>query len=516
MAARKAAHHAQPARMNRTAPRPAQGGRRPKLRQGFTLVEIAVVIGIIALIIGALLPLIAAQSANTRINATRSHEESIRTALTGFLGQHGYLPCPADGFALPGSAGYGHEARATINVGTGPCALASASGNVVSSLSTTVANASINQVTTFRGVVPWLDLGLPEDVVNDAWNQRITYVTTNTATQPFATRDAGSGMVGGLLVCNGLGNTALLLAPAVTGSTACNDPASALAVPGTQSPVLALISHGENGFGAFIAPQGPTAPASGMVRPYSSASAAERANIELGTHVLVQGSYSRTNDDLVLWVTAADLTAPLIRSNALMAPQAQVMQKFQQMRGQILAAMVNKRTSVIDSSTCQSAYAYTLTLDTPCQGATLFCQHPLYSPAPLLAQALPARTDPAITLTWAFALDANGSTGTAAINATSRFTDDASRTSFDPWGNPVLFGLLGAGGNTIIFSATEPAGNSATPYAFMLYSAGPDGVFGTSDDQSLLVSNSEVQAALTSYGPLAASSQSSGTTTCAH
>ena len=497
MAAGKAAHHAQPARLRQ--PRPA------RLKTGFTLVEIAVVLGIIALIVGALLPLIATQSANSRLSATRQRQQGVRAALVYYVGQHGYLPCPADPGALPGTAGYGHEARASAATGVGACSLTSVGGLALShSTSLASLNPVLGQQTVLHGVVPWLDLGLPEDAANDGWLWRLSYVVVDTATQPYAVREAGSGLLGGLLVCNGLGAGSTLVAPAIAGSTACSDPASAQPVPGVLSPVLALISHGENGYGAFIPPAGPVAPAGGLVRPYAGlASPAETANIDMANRVLVQAPYSRSNDDIVLWQTGADLTGPLIQAGSLPSTQQAAQQKFSQVKAQVLSAMVSQRSRITDPNTCQIAYAYTLASTTPCAGAGLLCQGPVASPVALTAANLPAGTLAATALSWTFSLDLNAS-GAAGINAVPRVADDATRISFDPWGNPILFSLMGAA--SLTFSATEPATSSAHPYAYLLYSAGPDGLVGTADDLSLLVNSSEMQAALTSYGPLAASS----------
>ncbi|MDE3010449.1 MAG: type II secretion system protein, partial [Pseudomonadota bacterium] len=288
------------------------------------MVELAVVLGIVALVLGALLPLFTAQAANARISLTRAHQDAIRAALITYVGRNGYLPCPADGYLAATSSLYGHEARGAAVTGTPvlppplctQLSTKAAPNPVTSKLYDTASfNAAIPSVTIYRGVLPWLDLGLPEDVVNDGWNQRISYVVSSLGVSGYATREAISGMLGGLVMCNGTGSGSVLLTPAAvpaamqgTPNQPCTDSANTKPLISTQSAAVALISHGENGFGAFVPPQNPASNNGGTVKPWGTqASAAETANIDLGKNALVQTAYSRSFDDIVLWLTPNDL-----------------------------------------------------------------------------------------------------------------------------------------------------------------------------------------------------------------
>lgn len=62
---------------------------------GFTLVEMAVVLVILALMLGGLLVPISAQIDQQRYTETRKTMEEIKEALIGYALTHGYLPCPA-------------------------------------------------------------------------------------------------------------------------------------------------------------------------------------------------------------------------------------------------------------------------------------------------------------------------------------------------------------------------------------------------------------------------------------
>lgn len=69
--------------------------------QGFTLIELAVVLVIIALIGGGLLNAWANQLVQQRINFTKANAETIKTALVNFISRNNRLPCPAIAGLLP-------------------------------------------------------------------------------------------------------------------------------------------------------------------------------------------------------------------------------------------------------------------------------------------------------------------------------------------------------------------------------------------------------------------------------
>lgn len=66
-----------------------------KPAQGFTLVEMAVVLAIIALLLAGLLVPLTSQVEQRQISDTQRSLEEIKEALTGFAVANGYLPCPA-------------------------------------------------------------------------------------------------------------------------------------------------------------------------------------------------------------------------------------------------------------------------------------------------------------------------------------------------------------------------------------------------------------------------------------
>src|SRR5438034_4620919 len=122
---------------------------------GFSLVELAVALAIIALLIaGALIPL-STQMDVRNVADTRRSMESMREAIIGFAQANGRLPCPADG--------------------TVPAGGTDASGRPAGAEQLTPATLpppSTAACTNSFGVVPWTTLGVPE---TDGWNRRFSY-----------------------------------------------------------------------------------------------------------------------------------------------------------------------------------------------------------------------------------------------------------------------------------------------------------------------------------------------------
>ena len=103
---------------------------------GFSLVEMAIVLAIMALLLGGLLPTISTQIEQQRRNETSKLLNEIRDALYGFVIINGYLPCPTT-IADPSQANYG------------------------------VAEALCSANPAAEGFLPWKTLGVTE---TDAWS----------------------------------------------------------------------------------------------------------------------------------------------------------------------------------------------------------------------------------------------------------------------------------------------------------------------------------------------------------
>jgi prepilin-type N-terminal cleavage/methylation domain-containing protein len=99
--------------MNRLA---APCNRRRRFESGFTLTELAIVMMVVALLLGGLVMTLSAQMESRDIADTRRTLEAARDALIGFAVQNGRLPCPGQ----PGSNGL----ESGWDSATGACAQA--------------------------------------------------------------------------------------------------------------------------------------------------------------------------------------------------------------------------------------------------------------------------------------------------------------------------------------------------------------------------------------------------------
>jgi len=117
--------------------------------QGFSLVELAMVLLAVGLLAALFLPATNTMMDNKRRNETRAKLEALESAIARFVMTTKRLPCPADGAQGVANPTSGLEQR-----NAGPPATCTA-------------------MTT--GVVPWRTLGVPVDSVIDAWGNLITY-----------------------------------------------------------------------------------------------------------------------------------------------------------------------------------------------------------------------------------------------------------------------------------------------------------------------------------------------------
>lgn len=112
---------------------------------GFTLVELAIVLFIVALLLGGLLPTVSSQMEQQRRNEARKQIDEIRNALLGYAIINGVLPCPID-----------------------PAITDPANPNYGSAAATCSTNAAA------EGYLPWKTLGVME---TDAWGNRRSSAT---------------------------------------------------------------------------------------------------------------------------------------------------------------------------------------------------------------------------------------------------------------------------------------------------------------------------------------------------
>ena len=234
---------------------------------GFTLIELAVAIFIIALLLGSLLVPLATQVESRQISETQKTMEEIRDALYGFAATNGYLPCP-DLQTLPN----GHDGAEDFD-GAGVCTAPS-----VTSAGTTL----------YSGNLPWATLGLGNQ---DAWGNRFRYAVVSgyaLRTAPFSLTTTG-----GLRVCQAA------LCP--------------LAPPSlTTTAVAVVISHGKNGYSAY------NALTNTQNTLAISADEIENANNNRDAVSRTQSNVAATEfDDIVIWLPKFNLNNRMVTAGRL-------------------------------------------------------------------------------------------------------------------------------------------------------------------------------------------------------
>jgi len=165
-----------------------------KRAQGFTLVEMAIVLVIVGLLIGGLVTPLGVQLEQRRVADTQRAMEDARDALAGFAVRNGYLPCPAI------SASNGLEDREGA------------------------------RCTNERriGFLPWATLGLPK---LDSWNHLYLYSVTPAFTDSANVFRLNTPRDITIASRDALGN--------LVSASASND------IPAV------ILSHGHNGYGGY-------------------------------------------------------------------------------------------------------------------------------------------------------------------------------------------------------------------------------------------------------------------------
>ena len=211
---------------------------RPRLQQGFTLAELAIVMVIVTFLLGGMMTMFSSQTDTRKWNDTQSRLEAARDAILGFAIANGRLPCPAN------STSAGAEAPA----GGGVCG----SGNPQDYYGGVVAGVTY-------GLLPAVTIGYqPVDSQGfalDAWGNRIRYAVSRVTTPGTGTPSANFTNAN-TMKTNGVSVLPydLVVCASATGISAGSTPPSCGAVATnsvtSQKTVVAILySPGKNGLG---------------------------------------------------------------------------------------------------------------------------------------------------------------------------------------------------------------------------------------------------------------------------
>lgn len=299
---------------------------RKRSQNGFTLIEMAVVVVIIGILMAAGLKVAGVQRDAAAYSATRTKQEAIKQALINYLRNNRRLPCPDS------RVGWGNDGAA-FAIGSAPDGIENRADAGANPINPAVGcDARV-------GVLPWATLGLARDAALDGFGNFFTYFVSApvaTANDWNITANFRSGLLGGITRQERFDN-----APALN--------------PVAPDAVVAVVSHGKNGLGAF------TTKGSQNVMPLvANALFVDEGENANGDAVYIQRDTNNdpaanggVYDDVVMMLTPDDLISPLAKEGTMKSAMAQAMEDLETLKFQVIEL---KRVAV-NAGTCVSTIA---------------------------------------------------------------------------------------------------------------------------------------------------------------
>ncbi len=181
-------------------------------KNGFTLIEISVVLALIGIILYGSMRLLVTGVQTSQVNSTVTTMDAIEKALLDYRVAFGRIPCPSDLTATASSANYGVEAA-----NTGTCTGGSPAANFAAASG------------TVEGGIPTRALRLPDSYMVDGWGRKFRYAVNPDYTVTSTTNCTLTGSVS---------------TPGIT----VNDASGAAR---STTAIYVIVSHGANGHGAY-------------------------------------------------------------------------------------------------------------------------------------------------------------------------------------------------------------------------------------------------------------------------
>lgn len=185
-------------------------------KKGFSLVEMAIVISVMAVILISLFSIITDLNIKSTINDNEKRMDEVSNAINAFYLNNGYIPCPAARNASTSSAAFGVSTD---------CTVASIVGETVD------VGAAANTVRI--GVVPVRTLGLSDTQALDRYGNKISYAIVQNLGVSKTIFDASTATSSAISINDSSGNS-------ITNNLVSTDFISYI-----------LTSHGINGRGAY-------------------------------------------------------------------------------------------------------------------------------------------------------------------------------------------------------------------------------------------------------------------------
>jgi prepilin-type N-terminal cleavage/methylation domain-containing protein len=249
--------------------------------RGFTLVEMAMVVLIIGLVMLTVFPALTSLRAAAQRGATDQNLQTVMRAVAIYAQNNGCLPCPTP--ASTTGNGFGQVRGDTAADRCGSC---------------------VNP----EGIPPFAALGIPANLAKDGWGRWLTMridpnLAVNCADKSlsnYALYCATDITLKGLCA-SGVNKTARVLV---------QQPNSTI----RQSAAVVLVSHGANGYGAFVAKastigaSGRPSVAANLVAACTDSEPTERCNFD-GNSVFYAGTPGSNFDDLLLYYDRNNLVS---------------------------------------------------------------------------------------------------------------------------------------------------------------------------------------------------------------